>query len=318
MSINLRHPAVLNKAKAYFAAPPCPSIILQLSSDYLSGIQIAVKEKKVKQHLIMPVPKGLVEPHFEKANLTDASSLAGLLKEGLQKLQVSGQGAACLLPEACFKVFVLPFESLPASEREREKLIFWRAKKQMPVLPEDIRLSYQVLESKASVRILAALARSPVIQEYEHLFAGLGIELGLVSMPTLSLLNLIDWEREGDVLLVNIEEDTLGLTAVTRSEIALYRVKSLAADRQGESPGLRRLENLVKEIENTIYFIEDREKQAVQSLWVRSGLGLPPEEVLAELKKRLTLAVKPIEAAPLAAFPPLERSVLLPLAGQIL
>jgi hypothetical protein len=313
LRLHLRRPEFFDRVKSYFTSPPCPPIVLQLTPGYLSGIQLSTKDKKIKQHLIAPLPRGLVEPHFERPNIPDCAALAGAVKDALGRLQASGEKAACLLPEACFKVFVLNFDSLPASESERQNLILWRAKKQLPVQPEDVRLSYQAMEAGASVRIVAVLSRASIIQEYEAFFAGLGLELGVISAPTLSLANIIDWQAEGEVVLVNIEEDSLGLIAVIGSEVALYRVKPLAGDLAGD----RRLDNLVKEVENTVHFIEDRESQGIQTLWFRSGLLEGGEALFAELGERLTVPVKPIQAASLSSFGPAEQAILLPLAGQI-
>jgi Tfp pilus assembly PilM family ATPase len=313
LKFQLRRPDLFDKVGRFFSSPPCPPAILQLSVAYLSGVQVAVKEKTIKQHLITPLPRGLVEPHFERPNLPDRAALAGALKDGLSRLSLTGEKAACLLPEACVRVFVLDFESLPASESERENLILWRAKKQMPVIPEDARLSYQTMESNSSVKVLAALSRASVVQEYEAVFAGLGVELGIVTAPALSLINVIDWQTQADAALLNLEVDSLGLVAVSRSEVALYRVKPIA----GERTEALRADNLVKEIENTIHFIEDRERQAIRSLWFRSGLLEGDEALQAELQERLTIPVQSIPAAPLAGLPRAEQEILLPLVGQI-
>jgi Tfp pilus assembly PilM family ATPase len=298
---------------SFFSTPPCPPVILQLTAAYFSGVEVAVKERTIRQHVITPLPRGLVEPHFERPNLPDLAALAGVIKKGLARLESSREKAACLLPEACIRVFVLNFESLPVQESERRNLILWRAKKQMPVLPEDIRLSYQTIESDSSVKVLAALSRASVVQEYEALFAGLGVELGVVTAPALSLVNVIDWESRRDAGLVNVEDDSLGLVAVSRSEVALYRVKAIA----GERAGALLADELVKEIENTMHFIEDREKQAIRSLWFRSGLLEGDEALRAELQDRLTIPVQSIPAGPLAGLPRAEQEILLPLIGQI-
>src|SRR4030042_6533266 len=130
------------------------------------------------------------------------------------------------VPERCLKILVLAFDSLPASDKERERIIRWRAKKQMAILPEDTRLSYEMVASSSSRKVLAALARTPVIREYEDLFAGLGYEVGIAASPTISLLNLVDWENEKDFLVATLEEDSLGVIAVTQAEPALYRLKT--------------------------------------------------------------------------------------------
>jgi hypothetical protein len=311
--IRIERPALLGRVGRFFTSPPCPPVIIQVSSAFLTGLQVAVKEKKAKQRLILPLPGGLVEPHFDRTNIPDSAALAGLLKEHVGRLRASGSDAACLLPETCFRVFVLPFESLPASDRERENLILFRAKKQMPLLPDDLRLSYQVMGSGSGTKVVAALARASVIREYEAFFAGLGLELGIVTPPALSLVNLIDWQAEKAGLLVNLDDDSLGLVAVTRSEPALYRVKAFA----GERSEARRADGLAKEIENTIHFIEDRENQPIPALWFRNGLLDGGDDLPSALAGKLAVPVKPVSAPLLDSLPEAERSILTPLAGLI-
>jgi hypothetical protein len=313
LKLRIERPALLDRVGKFFTAPPCPSVLLQVSSAFLSGLQVAETEKKPKQRLIMPLPGGLVEPHFEKANIRDHAALARLLQEPLGRLGASGGDAACLLPEACFRVFVLPFESFPASDRERESLILFRAKKQLPLPPDDLRLSYQTLESDQGVKVMAALARASVIGEYEAFFAGLGLKLGIIGPPALSLINLIDWRTEPAGLLANLDDDSLGLVAVTRSEPALYRVKAFT----GEGSEARRVDGVAKEIENTIHFIEDREQQAVPTLWFRNGLLDGGGDLPSALAGKLAVPVKPVPAGLLDSLPESERSILTPLAGLI-
>lgn len=308
---------LIEKIKDFFTAHPCPPVVFQLTSSYISGIHVAVKEKRVKHHALLPLPAGLIEPHFDRKNLSDASFLAELMKKGLKKLHFSGERVACLIPESCLKIFVLAFESFPPSEREREKLILWRAKKQMPVLPEDARLSYEVTASTASVKVLASLARTAVLQEYEDLFASLGLKIGILTAPTLSLLNLVDWEKEKDLIVANIEEDSISLAAITQSEMALYRFKPFALERQGRLQESQKIETVVKEIENTVHFIEDREKRRIHSLWLRSSLSESQAEIVSELTRRLPFSINPIEAPCLGEIPASDRAILAPLAGQI-
>ncbi len=311
--LRIERSRLLDRLGKFFTSPPCPPVLIQVSTAFLTGLQVAVKDKKVRQRLILPLPGGAVEPHFDKANIPDGAALAGLLREPLARLRDSGSGAAGLLPDACFRVFVLPFESLPSSDRERENLILFRAKKQMPLLPDDLRLSYQVMDSGSGVKVVAGLARASVIREYETLFAGLGLELGIVAPPSLSLVNLIDWRVEKAGLVVNLDDDSLGLVAITRSEPAFYRVKAFA----GERSEARRVDGLVKEIENTIHFIEDRENQPIPALWFRNGLLDGGDDLASALAGRLAVPVKPFAAPPLDSFAEAERAILAPLAGLI-
>ncbi|MEW5900786.1 MAG: hypothetical protein AB1715_04930 [Acidobacteriota bacterium] len=311
-------PALIGRILHFFIDRPCPPAVFQLSSSFVSGIQVAVKERKIKNAAILSLPPGLVQPHFDRKNVTDPASLAAVMKEALRKLHVSGKWAACLLPESCLKVFVLQFDSLPASPAERENLVRWKVKKQMPVIPDDTRLSYEVISSARPVKVVLALARKAVIEEYEALFAGVGLKVGAASVPTLSLLNLVDSEKDGDLLVANIEDDSLSLAAVTQSELALYRHKALGGDRTAGIPGDQSVENIVKEIENTIHFIEDREKREIRSLWLRTGMRERAANVVAELGERFSGAIRMVDPLPLASLSPEERSILAPLFGQII
>ena len=309
--------ADLRKITDYFTVPLCPPTVIQLSSSYLSGIYMDAKDGKAKRHTVLDLPSGLLEPHFDRKNIADAAALSGVLKEGLRELQVSGKKIACLVPEACLKIFVLPFDSLPASEKERDKIIRWRAKKQMAILPEDARLSYETIVSSSSIKVLAALARAPVIREYEDLFAGLGLEVGIAASPMISLLNLVDWQDGEDLLVANIEEDSLGLVAISQSEPALYRLKTFSVEREGGLRFSQKIEAVVKEIENTAHFIEDREKRQVRSLWFRSGLREGQEDIMAGLRTALPFEVRPVQAPPSCGLDPEASAFLAPLAGQI-
>jgi hypothetical protein len=308
--------SLVEKITGFFTAHPCPSLVFQLSSSYVSGIQVAVKERKIKNRAVLPLPPGLVEPHFDRPNLTDGAALAGLMREGLKGLLVSGGKIACLVPESCFRILVLSFASFPDSEREREKLILWRAKKQVPVLPEDARLAYEPTPSGAAVKILASLARTAVVEQYEALFAGLGLKVGIVTAPTLSLLNLVDWKEEKDLIVTNIEDDSISLAAVINSELTLHRSKPLVNGGPEQRPG-QYIENVVREIENTVHFIEDREKRNIRSLWLRSSPAERQEAIISELSRRFAFSIKPVESPHLAGIPSVERPILVPLAGQI-
>lgn len=306
------------KIKNFFMSQPMAPVIFQLSSSYLSGIHMSVKERKIKQLTVLSLPPGLLEPHFDRQNLKDTASLAEVIREGLKRLHYAGEKIACLIPESCFKIFVFSFESLPSLEREREKLIRWRVKKQLPSLPEDIRLSYETRKLNGSLRVLASLGRTAVLKEYEDLFAGLGGKVGILTASTFSLLNLIDWEKDKDSLVVNIEEDSMSLVVISDGEISLYRSKPFAVDRPGVLPQGEGIGNIIKEIENTVHSIEDREKRRIGALWLRSGLGALEKDIANELRSRLLFPVRLVDVPLLAEVSAVEKAILAPLVGQAL
>lgn len=316
-SVPERSDAASRKIKAFFTAQPSPSVVFQLAASAWTGINVSVSEGKIKHRAFFSLTSGLIEPHFDKPNIKQAASLAEVLKEGLAKLHYSGEKAACLLPEPCLKVFVFPFDSLPSSERERRKLFHWRAKKQLPVLPDDVRLSYQIMKSNASAKVLVSMARSSVLREYEELFSAAGAKIGMITSPTLSLLNLLDWDKEKSFILVNIEDDSVSLAAVADAELAIYRFKTSPVARSGRLPEKKTIENIITEIENTIHFLEDREKRGLNALWVRSRSAEFLIGILSELESRLPFPVKPVDSPWLAGASPTDKAILSPLFGQV-
>jgi hypothetical protein len=225
-------------------------------------------------------------------------------------------GLALLLPELSQRTFVFSFNALPVTSKEREQLIRFRVKKQMPLLSEDVRISYDVLQSKESKKIISSLARSTVVGDYENFFGQLQLKIKSVGLPLLGLANLVNWNKEKDFFLINIERDSFGLLAVTDSAPSLYRQKPLIA-RQDENSLLERVQNIVQEIENTVQFIQDKEKREITSIWIRFGLLESEKELLSNLESRLNLPTKNAESLLNLNLPEQDKRIIAPLIGHL-
>ncbi len=309
---------LFDRLKDYLIKPPSFSVAFQISHHYLSGIQVFPKEGKIKNQVILPLESSALEPSFDKINIADDSYLEDRIKEGVKQLDFSEKNVALLIPESCLKVFVFSFISLPSSPKEKEEIIRWKIKKQMPLLPDDARLSFAVLRSNEEEKVLVSLARAFVVQEYENFFTKIGLRVGTVGVATLNLMNLIDKEEADNLIAINLEEDYISLIAFLDSEIALYRVKPLVRESQAKLPFTKRIEDVVKEIKNTVNFIEDREKIKVDTFWVRLGTMNPEEKILSTLQDRLAVPLKMIEPSPASELDFHESQILSPLIGQIL
>jgi len=202
-----------DKITNYFMRQLLPRSAIQLTSSYLSGIHVSSKEGKIKNHFIFPLERGVIEPSFSNKNIKNPALLEKKIKQGLDKLHLSDNKIACLIPELSLKAFVFSFDSLPSSREHRERIIRFRVKKQIPLLPVDARFSFDRLRSNSSSKILVAVARASIIQEYEDLFSKLRLKVRAVGIPALSLYYLLKREEERDLLLINIEEDSLSLIA---------------------------------------------------------------------------------------------------------
>lgn len=306
------------RIRSYFTQQPQFTVAFQLTSCYFSGMRVSSKDKSVKHHFLFPLERGIVEPSFSKPNLKKPEALAEKIEQGLRELGFSGQSAVLLLPEMSQKTFIFAFDSFPPSPAERTELISFRIKKQMLLLPDDLRLSFDIIRQNGQERVVAAVARSSIIKEYENLFGAHRIRLRAVRVPFLSLVHLLPGEEGKDCLLVNLEDDSFSLVAIDDRAPSLYRQKSFEGEPQKGKRLGEEVDNIAQEIENTVHFIEDREKRSIASVWVRVGLLEPGEEVFLKLKERIKIPVRGVDSSLSLHLPSPEKRMLAPLIGQLL
>jgi hypothetical protein len=306
----------LKRLKDYFLEVPLPDAVFQLTTSHLTGLRISPRERSANGHFICRLPAGAVRPSFDKTNFADVPLLESKVREGMAKMGLGQGTVAILLPELCARVFILNLDSTPVSQKEKEKIIRWRVGKQMPVVPDDARFVSQGFPAGSSERIVVAVGRGAVLQEYEDLFSRCQLAAGNLSLPSLSLINLLP-AACGDVLVVNVEEDSLSFAAVIDSELSLFRQKAFAFDRTPGAPHVNRIGGLLKEVENTMHFLEDKEKKRVRSLWFRSGLPEAGVDIAAELRRLLALTVRETGELAVRGEGNGERGLLSPLFGQL-
>jgi hypothetical protein len=308
---------IIRKLKDFFSQHPLPHSALQVTSSYISGIHLSTKDRKLKNHFVLPISGGIIQPSFEKPNIKDSALLQKIIQGGVEKFNIYDHGVALLLPELSQRTFVFSFDALPMTSKEKEQLIRFRVKKQMPLLSEDVRISYDQLQTKEGKKIISSVAQSSVVSAYESFFGQLRLKIKAVGLPLLGLSNLLNWSEEKDFFLINIERDSFGLLAVTDSVPSLYRQKPLMV-RQDENFLVERVQNIVQEIENTIQFIQDKEKKEIASIWIRFGLLESEEEMLSKLESRLELPIKNVESLVAINLSPQDKKILSPLIGQLL
>lgn len=308
--------SIFDKLKIFFFQHPLPHSALHVTSSYISGVLLSSKDKKLKDHFILPLSAGAIQPSFEKANIKEPPLLEKQIAEGAEKFNTYGHGTALLLPELAQRTFIFTFDSLPATSKEREQLIRFRVKKQMPLLADDVRISYDVFQAKNRKKVVLTLARASVVNEYENFFSRLQLKIRLVGVPILALANLIDRGKERDFFLINIERDSFGLLAVMDSKLFLYRQKPLMGIRR-EGRLTDNIQNIVQEIENTAQFIQDKEKREIACIWVRLGLLESEPDFFSQLGSSLNFPVKQAESLVDFRLHEQEKRILAPLLGQL-
>jgi Tfp pilus assembly PilM family ATPase len=207
-------------------------------------------------------------------------------------------------------------DSFPASGKEREAFLRWRIGKQMPLIPEDARIDYAVTPGKGARKVIVAMARQVVIWEYEAAFEKAGLKPVVVTAPSLALVNLVRRDGQASGVLLNIEDETLTVLALADPGWSLYRQKDIGLP--GGAGADERGDNIVREAENTIRFLEDRDKIRVERLWLRCAAAAEFADIGARLREKISLPIDPVDYLAPDAWTEAHKAILAPLIGQVL
>jgi hypothetical protein len=304
---------LLKTLRARFLDRPLPEAVFEAAPGRLSGLRVSSRGRIDGRRFILPLGGGIVTPSFDRRNVSDPAAVQRLIEEGKKALGLGSGTVSLLIPEPCVRIFVLGAESVPAAQAEREAFFRWRVGKQMPLMPEDLRIAYDNHSGSPSGKIIVSTARDSVIREYESLFESAGLRVGTLTVPSLSLVNLLGGGLSGNGILLNIEADNLSFLAIMDSEWTLYRQKGVG---QG-LPAERKAEWIAKEVENTVHFLEDKERKKVERIWVRSEEWKDGAGVASRLQETLRLPAEFIEFGAPEGWSGEEKAVLAPLVGQI-
>lgn len=292
----------------YLVEPSLPPYLLQMTAHRLSGFRVKDGQKGDKRFFITSLEPGLLEPSAEKNNIRVPEKLMAYVQQGLRKIGGLRGELSLLLPESCFRVFILTTENLPSSRPEQLALLRWRIKKLFPLLPEDFRFDFQAWRTSSGFKVLLIGAKETVIKEYEDLLARIGWQVRLIGVPTIYLLTLI---KEKDFLVANIEQDYLALLVGLNGIPWLYRVKSFFMEKENDLS-----QSCLAEIENTLHFIEDKEKKQIKTVYLRWAGNEEEEPNLVNLLQQFDLTIKNFEIKELPNLSQEEQKILAPLLGQ--
>jgi len=299
--------------RARFIDRPLPDAVFSLAAGRLCGIRVSASGRPVRERCILPFEREALAPSFDRPNAAAAARIGPVIQEAKKLLGLGGGIVSLLIPEPCVRIFILSAESVPAAQAERETFVRWRIGKLMPLLPDDLRLDCAVSAGAGPKKIIVAAAREAVIREYEGLFESEGFRVGTVTIPSLSLVNLLDGGQDESAILLDIEADGLSFLAVMDGGWTLYRQKALGTDLSPEE----RISLVVQEVENTVHFLEDKERKRAAKIRVRSELWQEGPMVVSRLQDALALPAEMIVAAVPEDWEAGERAMLAPLVGQI-
>jgi len=278
------------KIAAFFLEQPRPAAIIQMSPSFFSFLRTkpegSSSEKFFKRERI---PAGLIEAHLLQPNLKDPKALEKLIDEALAEFRPQGNSVTLLIPEMSSRVFIFNLEGSLMSPSEITRFVEWRLDRQLSQPLDQIRYSYQTFNSGQEKRIMVLCSGSQVVKEYEGFLKRKKLQPGKLTIPSLSVFSLVSSYGLGadDVLVVDVDLDYLSLIVVLDSSPYLYRQKHLWP---GEAENL---ETVLREVENTVSFLEEKFKKKQVLIYLRSGLD-NSNRLKLEIQNRLRQEVREI------------------------
>ena len=250
----------------WFNAMPHPALAIEISTERVALVRWS-RRGALEDLAVEALRPGVLLPSAVEANIVDLSALKSGVESVCKRLHVrEGDAAALLVPDPVIRVFVQHFEDFPRSSAEALPLLRWRLRKSVPFDLEEMLVSYtRQAPRENGVNVVTALARLPIVREYEELVRASKLRPGVVLSSSIAAVALLDDKRP--TLMVRIAGKALTTAIVRGGTLCGYRCTELPAPSSQLLPRM-----LLDEIFPVAAYYQDTWQEKVQSVIV-SGLG---------------------------------------------
>src|SRR5580698_177752 len=207
---------------------------------------------------------GCVVPDLVEANLRDRGRILDSIRQTLDSLGGHSRDVIAVLPDAAVRVVLLDFDTLPTKRDEAESIVRFRLKKSLPFDVEKAKISYHAQTAGTALRVVAAVALTSVVEDYESAFREADYSPGVVLPSMLAALGAANADRP--TLVVKVDARTIGIAILDKQQLLLFR--NLENPRGVTISG----EQLAEEIYPSIVFFQDTYHLNIERIFV-AGLS---------------------------------------------
>jgi len=210
--------------------PNYPKAALGFGDDRVTAVALNRNSPgyfSVRQAATMSLPAGLLRPSFVETNIGDQIRLADILERVAEDCGLRGQkNWSVSLPSASARTAILSLKELPASRKELEEVLDFKAETSFGVPSSELRTSVRKIgtDREGRTRYFATAVKLSVIDEFETVFESLGWRAGLILPRAVSELNWLSGMRSAeDALLISSQRDGFTALLLRNGEPALVR-----------------------------------------------------------------------------------------------
>ena len=224
----------VSRATSWLDAMPHPDCVCEVAADHVAAARWSKTGGKLEASAHEAIEAGVLNPSPVDTNVVNGESLRNSLRKVLTRVAPRGEPVALLLPDPVVRVFILPFETLPRNAAEALPILRWRLKKSVPFDVENTSISWMRQTARdGSLEVITAVARLPIVREYEEAVEAAGMVPGVVLSSTLACLPLLD--ESGATMLVRMRGQTLTTVIVRGEYLCVYRASSMPGGRMAEA-----------------------------------------------------------------------------------
>jgi type IV pilus assembly protein PilM len=241
-----------------------PKLACEVAADRVLAGRISDSGGVVAECASHELAPGSVVPDLIEANLRQRSAVHKTIQDTLSRVGGRTRDVIAVLPDAAVRVVLLDFDALPTSRQEAESVVRFRLKKSLPFDVDKAKVSYHAQVSGANIRVIAAVALSSVVEEYESAFREAGYSPGIVLPSMLAALGAAN--ATGPTLVIKVDARTTSIAILDKQQLLLFR--TLENTRGVTITG----EQLAEEVYPSVVFFQDTYHLNIEQIFVA---GLP-------------------------------------------
>jgi type IV pilus assembly protein PilM len=241
-----------------------PRIACEISADRVLAAKLAETGGLIDACAVRELPPGSVVPDLTETNILQPEVVRKAINDSVGSVAGRLRDVIGILPDAAVRVVLLDFDTLPSNPSEAEGVVRFRLKKSLPFDVEKAKVSYHVQTWLGGLRLVAAVALSSVVEDYEAAFRDAGYGAGVIVPSMLAALGAA--EADSPTLVLKVDARTTSLAILDKQQLLLFR--TLENTRGVTITG----EQLAEEVYPSVVFFQDTYHTNIERIYVA---GLP-------------------------------------------
>jgi type IV pilus assembly protein PilM len=261
-----------------------PRLACELLADRVFAARASDRRDLVEAHTARALPAGTLTPSLTASNVLDSGSLTRAIEDALGAVGGRSRDVCAILPDAAVRVVLLDFDTLPENREDALGVIRFRLRKSLPFDPDRAVVSYHAQRDNGSVNVVAAVALTSVIAEYETAFQQAGYSPGVILPSTLAALGVVEDDRP--VLVIKADGAASTIAVIDKAKVRLIRKLDRPTGTRVDA------ERLADEVYPSLVFFHDNFGAEIERILVAGDISA--EQVAPALGIHTRAAVEPL------------------------